>query len=183
MPTTIADDLRERVLSYIAHQVEQGPQRIHREVQKGHEQLTGLIDGLSEAQATFKPSADDWSILELMQHVVAAKRGVAGLCGALARGDQAERLGGEGEEPRQDGLTGPRYATLAVARSACDAAHDELVAFIATPSPETDEEARYPHFIFGRLNCWEWAAFQRIHDADHAGQIEKVKAAPGFPLA
>ena len=42
-------------------------------------------------------------------------------------------------------------------------------------------EATALHPFFGDLNCKEWAAFVYVHSRDHADQIEKVKAAPGFP--
>jgi hypothetical protein len=33
------------------------------------------------------------------------------------------------------------------------------------------------------MNCRQWAVFQRVHDADHAPGIGKIKATPGFPVA
>ena len=95
---------------------------------------------------------------------------MADLCVTLARGATPERGG--------DNAT---YASLAEARSALEAAQLELLAFIDGLSPDVNVEARFEHFVFGELNCLEWAAFQRVHDGDHAGQIEKIKAAVGFP--
>jgi hypothetical protein len=79
---------------------------------------------------------------------------------------------------------GEQYATLADARAAMDAAQRDLLAFIDGLSSSTPNvEARYNHFIFGDLNCLEWAAFQRVHDGDHSGQIEQIRSAAGFPTA
>lgn len=173
---TVTDELRERLLSYISHQVSRGPEAIKSVVQKGQKQLLDGLDGLSEEQASFKPDADTWSVLEVLRHVVDGKRRNAAGCVALARG---ETRGGEAET----GRTGEELPSLAAARSALEAAHDDLVAFVESLSPATNLEARYEHPWFGELNCQEWAAFQRIHDGDHAEQIEQVKAAPGFPKA
>ena len=41
--------------------------------------------------------------------------------------------------------------------------------------------ATFDHPFFGPLNCKGWVAFQRLHDADHIGQIEQIKASAGYP--
>jgi hypothetical protein len=173
---TVSNDQRERLVSYISHQAAKGPGSIRGTIQKGHHQLLGIIDGLSEQQATFKPSPDVWSVLEVLRHAVDAERGVGRSCAALARG---ETPAGQA----QPGRSGGALPSLTEARSALDAAHDELLAFVATLSPETNLEARFEHPFFGPLNCQEWAVFQRVHDGDHAEQIEQIKAAEGFPAA
>ena len=78
---------------------------------------------------------------------------------------------------------GRTYATLAEAVDAAVAAHDELVAFVNGLSDASNTDVTYDHFLFGPLNCREWAVFQRVHDGDHGGQIEKIRAADGFPAA
>ncbi len=57
--TTDQDELRERIISYVRHQVGKGPEGIRQAILKGYDQLHGLIDGLSEEQAAFMPSPDD----------------------------------------------------------------------------------------------------------------------------
>ncbi|MGB2694112.1 MAG: DinB family protein [Dehalococcoidia bacterium] len=181
--TTEQIEMADRIRSYIQHNATKSPQAMTELVQRGHDQLFALTDGLSEQQATFKPSADDWSVLETMRHVVAGKRGAARVCTRLAGGDAPSNVGGEGQVSTQDGIVGEEFTTLADARAAAQAAHDELVEFIGALSPGTNVEARYRHFVFGDLNCREWAAFQRVHDGDHANQIEKIQAVAGFPKA
>ena len=172
--TTEQDATRERITSYIAHQAAKEPNAIKELVQKGHDQLVSQMEGLSEEQAAFKPGPDDWSVRELLRHALQAKRGVVRTCEALARGEAREGSA----EPRR--VTG-ELPTLVEARSALDAAHDELLAFVESISPETNTDARFGHPFFGPLNCREWAAFQRLHDGDHAQQIEQITSASGFP--
>ena len=179
--TTVPDEIVERIRSYLAHNAAKEPRAITELVQTGHDQLGGLLEGLSEEQARFKPGPDDWSVLELLRHVVVTKRGVARVCETLARGEQPAGLGGEGEARAQDGVMGEEFPSLAQARAATQEAHEQLLSFLGRLSPAANTEARFRHFLFGDLNCREWAAFQRIHDGDHAGQIEKIRAAPGFP--
>ena len=180
--TTVPDDAVTRLISYFKHQAGKDREAIKKMVQEGHDGLLGVLDGMTEEQATFKPSADTWSVLEVLEHVATAKREIARLCAGLARGETYEGVGPDEERVTiQDGLSRMSFGSLDEARSTTEASHREQLAFIASLSPEADVEARYKHFIFGALNCREWAVFQRVHDADHGNQIEQVKAAPGYP--
>lgn len=172
--TTEQDELVTRVTSYVAHQAAKEPGAIKEVIQKGQDQLLGLIDGLSEGQAAFKPGPDDWSVLEVLQHLIESKRGVARRCVLLARGETPAPLGAIGTIDREP------PASLAQARSALEAAHGESLAFADSISPATNLEARFEHPMFGPLNCREWAVFQRVHDGDHALQIQQIKASPRF---
>jgi len=178
--TTEQLEMADRIRSYIQHNATKEPASIRDLAQKGHAQVIGLIEGLSPEQVSFKPSADDWAVLETLRHVVAAKRGVARACVRLARGEQVAGLGGEGQE--QDGVMGRDYASLGEVREAMDAAHAELLTFIdGLTSSQPDVETRFEHFIFGALNCREWAVFQRVHDGDHSNQVQQITSAPGYP--
>jgi hypothetical protein len=46
-----------------------------------------------------------------------------------------------------------------------------------------DLTVMFDHPFFGPLNCKGWVAFQRLHDADHIGQLQQIKAAAGYPGA
>ncbi|OGO50343.1 MAG: hypothetical protein A2148_06700 [Chloroflexi bacterium RBG_16_68_14] len=180
---TIPDEVRERIRAYLAHQAAKEPAEIRSIVQQGHDQLFGALDGLSAEQAIFKPGPDDWSVLEVLGHAVQSERGVARICGLLARGETPAGFGDEGEARPRPGINPATksFPSLAEARPALEEAHQELLAFIDALSSEADVETRYEHGFFGLLNCREWAVFQRLHDGDHAGQIEKIKSARGYP--
>lgn len=182
MPTAPPADVVAKVTSYIKHNATKEPASLHDLIQAGHDRMAALIDGVSPEQASFRPSADDWSMLQLMHHVVSAKGGVARICKRLATGESIPGQGREGDE--QDGIVrGDGFTSLADARDAMDAAHQELLAFIDGRLPSANTETRFNHFVFGDLNCAEWAAFQRVHDGDHANQIEQIKSARGYPLS
>ena len=178
--TTAPDEVVDRITSYIRHNAGKEPQALRTLVEQGHAQLTRLLDGLTAEQAAFKPALDVWSVMELLQHVTTAKRGVARICEQLSRGEQLAGQGREGDE--QDGVMGPKmFSSLAEARGVLESAHQELLDFVGGLSAAADLDARFNHFLFGDLNCREWAAFQRVHDGDHSNQIEQIMAAPGFP--
>ena len=172
---SVPDDVKDRVLSYISHQSEKEPEAIAGVVEQGHHQLVGLLDGLSDKQAAFKASAEDWSVLEVLRHVVGSKRGVARRCSVLARGEASASF-----EPADE--VGA-FASLSEARAALDAGHQELLSSVRALTPDANVGVTFDHPFFGALNCREWAVFQRIHEGDHAGQIEKIKAAEGFTVA
>jgi hypothetical protein len=180
MATAPAPDVIERVTSYIKHQGTKSPEALRDMIQTAHDRLVSLLDSMSAEQASFKPGAEDWSALELMHHVVSAKAGVARACERLAKGEVIPSQGGEGDG--QDGMMrGEPFTSKGDARSAVEAAHGEMLSFLEHSLPKANLEVRFHHFLFGDLNCAEWAAFQRVHDGDHANQIEQIKAAPGYP--
>ena len=72
-------------------------------------------------------------------------------------------------------------ASLSEARAALDAGHRELFSSVQALTLDVNVDVTFDHPFFGPLNCRKWAVFQRVHDGDHAGQIEKIKAADGFP--
>jgi hypothetical protein len=180
----IPDELRAQVVSFVRAGGAKTPAEIEAIVQDGHDALVVALTGLSDTQAAHKPSADDWSILELMDHVVTTKQVVVGLCRNLGDGHWPPGIGPEFQEQNaQDGVTISRFATLADARIAADAAHGDLVGFIRGLNASTNVEVRFSHFLFGALNAREWAVFQRIHDVDHTPHIGQIKASCGFPPA
>ena len=180
MPTAPPADVVERMTGYIKHNATKSPADLRALVQAGQDQMLGQLAGVTPAQASFKPAPDVWSMLELMRHVVSAKDGVARICERLAKGEAIAGRGREGDE--QDGVVrGGWYTSLDDARREMNEAHQQLLAFIDASLAGADLDARFNHFVFGDLNCAEWAAFQRVHDGDHANQIEQIKSAAGYP--
>ena len=172
---TPPDEVKDRVLSYIKHQAAKSAPALRGVVQQGHDQVMGLLAGMSDEQAGFKSSAEEWSVFEVLQHASEAGRRTARGCVALAAGGETNKIERAGQ------IKNEPFTSLDQARAALDAGHQELVDFIDTLSPETNVEATLAHPFFGPLNCREWAAFQRVHDGDHAGQIEQITSAAGYP--
>ena len=146
--------------------------------------MMGASDGMSEEQAAYKPSDDDWLVLNLMAHVVSTKQIMGVLTAALAKGELPPGFGAATEtQASQDGITVSRFETLADARAAAEEAHRVMVEFARGIDGGVDTELRFKHYIFGAFNCREWVVFQRIHDDNHAPQMDQIKASPGFPKA
>jgi hypothetical protein len=182
---TLPDDQRAAVIGFVRTTAKRSSAEIAAAVQQGHDEIHAALAGLSEEDAATKPSLDAWSVLEIMSHVVSVKRIMPALAQSLAGGSWPPGFGPEWEEEtRQDGVTVASFTTLAEARAAADAAHAEMLKFIATlDEGEKDTEIRFKHFVFGAFNCREWPTFQRIHDADHGPAIIRTRAAIGAPVA
>ncbi len=171
----VSEDIRERVVSYLKHQGAKEAPDIRALIERERTRLLDLLDGLSDAQAFWKPQPDEWSIKDVLRHLLNSERLVVGIVTSLAAGVLPE-------DEIRPGLQDPQeLVSLEDIVERLRGERQRLLAFLDSVSPSADLSATFPHPWFGPLNCKEWAAFQRIHDSDHIGQIEKIKAAPGFP--
>jgi hypothetical protein len=130
---------------------------------------------MSESQARFRPSPDEWSVADVLRHVDASMRSTARIIEALATG--------EGVPPHMDAppMLEDAGKTLTELRSGVAQSYDEVRAAVSAIPDGPASGATAHHPFFGDLNCKEWSAFVYVHSRDHADQIEKVKASPGFP--
>ena len=180
---SIPDDVRQRVQAFVRDTARESTQHIASVVQEGHDALSRSLEGVSDAQASWEPNPDDWSILRLMEHIVSTKQIVLAMATNLAQGQRPPGAGPEWEEQSaQDGVTVSRFASLAEARAAGDAAHAGLLALIEKLD-DASLDVTFRHFLFGAFNAREWCVFQRIHDNDHAPQVGSIKEAAGYPAS
>jgi hypothetical protein len=176
----------ERVRSYLVSQAEKKTfAELRPAVEQARETLLAALDGVSEEQARFKPAtalpADPgdegaWGIAEVLRHCIQNEEGVALRIRALALGDPA-RGGAAG---RVVGRTNATLPELVRDLKAANFALDHAVGSVEGKE-QLDPTATHP--FFGELNCRAWFLFQRVHDLDHARQIEAIKADPRYPQA
>lgn len=179
----LSDDALNYVLTFIKDSAAKPPSGIAAAVQEGHDYVLRNIEGVTDAQAAWKPAPDEWSILETMAHIVTVKRVTVALTTHLGAGNMPPGFGPHLEkEESQDGVTLAKFETIVEARESAQSAHDELLALIEKLDG-MDTDTRFRHFFFGPMNAREWACFQRIHDGDHFPQLESVRLSPGFPAA
>jgi hypothetical protein len=138
-------------------------------------QLLEALRGLSDEQAHYRPADGEWSALEVACHLLEYSRTVRWTIEALAQGRQPE------QRPVLGVLNGPDDARLEDVRRGLIEEAMALTA-LASALPEPPPlEATVEHDFFGPLHCKAWFLFQRVHDADHVGQLAKITAAPGYP--
>lgn len=153
------------------------------------------LNGLSDAQWTYKPEPDCWSIGEIAEHVVivegrvlqrfatqfadapapAADRDVQQLDALVMRAgvDRSSKF----VAPAAIAPTGQLSAQEVLERFAASRAR--IDAFL--DSPADHRRHAMPHPVMGPLDAYQWVLLVSAHAARHTKQIEEVKAGPEFP--
>ena len=136
-----------------------------------HDEDYSIVD---RYQAEFRPDADEWSISQVLSHLVASSATVSEIVDSLSRG--VAPTPGRIDPPKEE-------ASLDInelrERLTLDSLRWSALVERLPPAPSTTLTA--PHPSFGELHARAWLLFQRIHDMDHAGQVEKNKVAEGYP--
>ena len=175
---TLPEDARQQVVGYLKHQAAKSTSDLLALVDRAAGWIEQSLAGMSDSQARFRPSPDEWSVADVLRHVDASMRGTARIIEALAAGKGAEV---NTHEPSLASLVDDTGQTLAELRDGVARAYDEVRAAVKAIPDGPAAAATAFHPFFGDLNCKEWAAFVYVHSRDHADQIDKVKADPGFP--
>ena len=172
--TTEVDEVR-RVYSYLQSQGERFTfAELWGRLIRARISVMDAVVGVTQEQADFRPDPEEWSISEVLHHLVTSSGRVAELVEALSRG----------ESFIPDRIDPPREETASTIDELSTKLRDDSIRWTALTerlpaSPPTQPTA--PHTIFGELHARAWYLFQRVHDLDHAGQIAKNKEAEGFP--
>ena len=174
---TTGSDEAERVRSYL---LSQGEKYTFAEIwvrfAKARVVLIDAVVDVGQEQADFRPDADEWSISEVLNHVLTSSGRISEIVDALANGNTP--VPGRIDPPREE--TSQSIDELRE-RLTLDSLRWSALIERLPSAPSTDLTA--PHPTFGELHARAWLLFQRIHDMDHAGQVEKNKVAGVFPGA
>jgi len=155
------------------------------------------VEGLSQAQADWKPGEKDWSVGEIVHHLTIAEIATGKLTTKLTR--EAEAAGtlkpypsdlrelkalsaapaANAEAPQVVWPErGKPIATLVGEMKATRARSRQSIDKLGTIDPRP---LIFKHFTLGDLDLSQWWQLQAQHDAIHLRQIRDVKARPGFP--
>jgi hypothetical protein len=169
------------------------------ELQAVRARILQEAEGLSQAQADWKPSEKDWSVGEIIDHLTVAEIATGKLTTKLTR--EAEAAGPLGTFPSE--LTvftplppeppGPAEAPPVVWPS-----HGKSIGELIATMKATRERSRqsieklgsvdprrltFKHGRYGDLDLAQWWVLQASHDGIHLAQLRDVKASSGFPEA
>jgi uncharacterized damage-inducible protein DinB len=165
------NDEQRRIRSYLTTQAAKlTPAEIVEKVGVAMLQLRAAADAVPPTRFSDPPATGEWSANEVMAHVVEAGRHFGG---AVLRLLDGQPPGAPRDAPARD--TAPRpletwWALLDRDRSA-------LFERVRRAAPDARLEDTVEHPFFGPLNWRETLLFIRLHDLDHAGQLQKVAAA------
>ena len=175
-------------------------ERLWSELERVRADVLREVDGLSQRQADWKPSDNDWSVGEIVDHLTIAETATSKLTTKLLKEVQAGSAaaifphdltelsappigpgGGGGEAPP---VVWPGHGKpigeLVSAMKATRARSRESVERLAGCDPR---RLTFKHFRFGDMDLGQWWRLTAAHDAMHLRQIREVKSAPGFPRA
>ena len=138
-------------------------------------ELLDKLRNTSQAQALWKPAANEWTILETSQHLLNSSFEVRNVVEKLANG----KLNQIDKQPNQDTLNDETTIFDLRKKLTMDAIKWAGMLDILPLIP--DDKNTWPHMSFGKLTSREWFLFQRLHDRDHLNQIDKICASFGFP--
>ena len=136
------------------------------------EQLRAAAEAVPAATFLDRPSEDSWSANEVMAHVVDGGKAVArSITGVLDSGQKpgptfVDRM----EKTETERSADAWWSALVTDREA-------LFARVKQATGEEHLDVTWLHPMFGDLNWREWLLFLRIHDLDHARQIQSISAA------
>jgi uncharacterized damage-inducible protein DinB len=164
-------DEQKRIRSYLVAQAAKlAPREIVEKVGVAMLQLGAAAHAVPPTRFNDSPAAGEWSANEVMAHVVEAGRHFGG---AVVRLLDGQPPGAPRDAAARDTAPRPLEAWWALLE------HDraELFERVLRAEPSARLDATVEHPFFGPLNWREALLFMRLHDLDHAGQLQKIAAA------
>jgi len=135
------------------------------------QQVKSAIETFPASDWEKRPADEEWSANEVAAHLAGSSRSVAdGIVAAIEGGQKPDRI--EDVMQHSDDHRGPAEWWRVI-----ESEREALFTRLATVKGEEHLDIKWRHPMFGDLNWREWLLFTRIHDLDHAHQIEAVAQA------
>lgn len=165
------NDEQTRIRGYLVAQAAKlGPGEIVDKVEAAMLQLRSAAGAVPPARFDEAPAPGEWSANEVMAHVVEAGRHFGG---AIVRLLDGQPPGAPRDAAARD--TAPRPLDTWWMLLQQDRAG--LFERVRAADAGARLDATVEHPFFGPLNWRQTLLFMRLHDLDHAGQLQKIAAA------
>lgn len=168
-PTT---DEERRIRSYLTAQgAKLSPPEIVAKVRDAMAELRAAALAVPAARFDERPAPGDWSGGEVMAHVMEAGRRVGARIAGILDGGGADALEAEAAGTPVRGRSAAAW---------CDELsrdRETVFARVLTADPTARLDQTVEVSVFGPLDWRSMLLFLRLHDLDHAGQLEKIAAA------
>jgi uncharacterized damage-inducible protein DinB len=171
--TTMTDE-QKRIRGYLEAQgAKLPPAAIVEKVREAMGRLRTAAEAVPPARFAEAPTPGEWSANEVMAHVIDAGRHFGeGIVRALDGQPPGERRHAD-ERPAAPSHPAPEWLAM------LDRDREALFERALRADPGARLEQSISHGFFGLLNWRETLLFIRVHDLDHAGQLEKIATALG----
>ena len=167
------------------------------DLQSVRAQVLKEVEGLSQAQADWRPNDSDWSAGEIVHHLTLAEVGTGKVASKVLKDvggavkpfptdlksftPLATPSGGRAEAPQ--GVWPERGKPVAQLVAEMRAARERSRQTIERLGAVDPRPLTFSHPRLGALDLAQWWRLQAWHDGVHLEQLRAVKAAPGFPKA
>tara|TARA_B100001167_G_scaffold185401_1_gene145592 strand:+ start:2706 stop:3224 length:519 start_codon:yes stop_codon:yes gene_type:complete len=165
----------ERVREYLISQGEKYPfdQLWIRSITARLE-LIKEVSEINQKQADFSFDSNEWTISEILEHVMTSTERVTHLISELANGNTGD----------SSNIDPPKK----ISKLSIDELRSGLISGAFNWTSMTDNLPVTPnmdqmsnHSFFGDLHAGAWYLFQRVHDLDHLNQIRNNKSHVDYP--
>ncbi|WP_142683427.1 DinB family protein [Chitinophaga polysaccharea] len=167
------------------------------QLQQTKDQLLKDVQGLTDAQLEYKPSADRWSVIECVEHITLIEK-------AIMEGEQKLVQQPANPQRRKDikttdeqiiknvedrshkvkapeyGVPKHNYSSNAEAIKAFITQRDKLIEYV-TNTQDVMRDHITDHPALGPIDAYQLLLLDAAHTNRHTQQLEEVKADPGFP--
>ncbi|MDN4494373.1 DinB family protein [Ureibacillus aquaedulcis] len=158
--------------------------------EKARQELFNEIDGISADNLNKKPSDDQWSIKQIVEHLYLMEGAIAKtIQGKLENGEvvNAEIKPIEAAINREVKIDAPKYtkpsndfATLEELKKKLNMTHQKLLNIEEEADKEVLKVKGFPHPVFGQMSLKQWIPFVGYHEMRHILQIKEVKEKLGL---
>ena len=158
--------------------------------------LLDAVEGVTEEQARWKPSAERWSILEYVEHLAVSDDGLVALVkhtlAAPAHTETEEERRAREQKIRETPIPrgvnraperlkpAARFSSLQEAVAAFLAARERTVEYAQSTSDDLRSHFA-PHPVLGSMDCYQWLCGNARHAETHAGHIREIRGMADFP--
>lgn len=152
--------------------------------------LLAEVEGISDEELNKKPTEDEWSIKQIMEHLYLMEKNVVELIEVELANEEIINV-----EDKPIHLTVNRkvkveapdelkpsenYATLKELTEKLDGSRQKLITLVDHTDENVLEQKAIPHPAFKMMNLKQWIAFIGWHEKRHTLQIKEVKKKIGL---
>jgi hypothetical protein len=166
------DEEQQRIRAYLQTQAAKlSVTDLVAKVRSDMEQVRIAAEAVPPQRFDEKPAPDEWSANEVMAHIVGGARGgTDAIIRAIENGAAPDKQVSDRMEATEQQHTAAEWWQALVAE------RERLFERASKANGDEHLDVTWAHPFFGPLNWREWLLFQRIHDLDHARQMQALVA-------